>query len=80
MPDKEGYLNEIDYVPKTQRGKKLMGVLDRLDAKERIYLKEKNALFKRRAVVEAKKRLGIIKPVPAGKKFRSFIGSKIKFG
>lgn len=80
MPKKEGYLNEIDYVPTTHRGKKLMGVLDRLDQRERIYIKEKNALIKRQAVVSAKKRLGIIKPVSPGKKFRSFIGSKIKFG
>ena len=78
MPKKIGY--KEDYIPMTPKGKKLETIFDQLEQKERIYQKEKGKMIKRQAVVEAKKRLGLIKPKPISKKFRGFINSKIGFG
>lgn len=79
MPKKEGYLNEINYEPVTEKGKRLQNAFNMLEQKEKIFLKEKNALIKRKAVAQARRKLGLIRPVPIGKRFRSFMNSKIEF-
>lgn len=77
MPENMGYLN--DYEPKTNKGKKLVGIFDRLERREKIYLREMRSKEDREDLELAKRRLGIIRPEPMGKRFRSFMKAKIRF-
>lgn len=76
MPEDIGYLG---YTPSTKKGKNIASLLNKLDQKQMIFLDEKKKLERRRAIKEAKRRLGIIRPKPLGKKFQTFMGSKIRF-